>query len=84
MNIESAEKQKGVLSFKIENNHYVVKLRWKNGKETEHHFPEKGFAVFSSDGTRVGFLRGQDALKILQDHSSNMNKEDFSWLNFVG
>ena len=84
MKIESPEKQKGVLSFKIENHHYVVSLRWKNGKENERHFPEKGLEIVDSGGEKLGFIRGKDALKILQDNSPNMNEEDFSWRDFVG
>jgi len=83
--MEKLEENKlGVLGYKIENHEYTVKLRWKDGKENEHHSPENGFVVVDpSTGVRMGAIKGKDALKILEKNSPNLNEEDFSWLDYV-
>src|SRR3989344_9656221 len=41
MPVVGEDKKFGVLGYRIENNHYVVNIRWKDGHETEEHFPVK-------------------------------------------
>ena len=82
--LEQRGEKFGVLDYRIENNYYVVHIRWKDGKETEHNFPERGFGVFDPDsGGRKGFINGRDALKILEQHSLNTTEKEFSWLDFI-
>ncbi|HEY4474682.1 MAG TPA: hypothetical protein VJC06_02060 [Candidatus Paceibacterota bacterium] len=78
------EKQKfGVLGHRIENNHYVVDIRWKDGHETEEHFPVKGFPVVNPKTKEVhNSIEGKRALKILEENADKMTAEEFSWLNF--
>jgi hypothetical protein len=78
------ENKLGVLEYKIENHEYVIKLRWKDGKVNEHHFPEVGFIVVNpATGEKKGIIKGKDALKILEENSPSMTQEEFSWLDFV-
>ena len=83
--MEKLEEDKlGVLEYKIENHEYVIKLKWKDGTENEHHFPENGFIVFDPvTGIKRGVIKGKEALKILEENSPNINEEDFSWLDYV-
>ena len=85
MNKEGFEGKKfGVLEYRTENNCYVVKLRWKDGKESEHHFPVGGFPVVDPvTHEKKGFIKGPEALKILEKNSPDINEEEFSWLNFI-
>ncbi len=76
-------KQFGVLDYRIESSHYIVHVRWRDGKENEHHFPERGFSVYATNGKRAGTLSGKEALKILEENSPKMTEEEFSWLDFV-
>ena len=78
-------KKFGVLNYKIENNHYVVNIRWKDGKEVEEHFPVKGFPVVNpATGKFIKKnLPGKDALKILEENAAKMTADEFSWLDFV-
>lgn len=88
--MEKVEEQKfGVLDHNIVDGHYVVDIRWADGKESQHNFPEKGFGVYKPgyEPSRHGkppFLTGKEALEILTEHSGTMNEEDFSWLDYVG
>ncbi|OGN00965.1 MAG: hypothetical protein A3B91_00600 [Candidatus Yanofskybacteria bacterium RIFCSPHIGHO2_02_FULL_41_29] len=76
--------QLGVLNHKIINHHYAVDIRWKDGKESQHNFPENGFGVFDlKTQDKLGFISGQEALDILKEYSPFVNKEDFSWLDYV-
>lgn len=79
------EKKFGVLGFKIENNHFVINIRWKDGKKTEEHFPVKGFPVKDPvTGETKHLIEGKRALKILEENAAKMTTDEFSWLNFVG
>lgn len=81
-----SEKKSGVLSYKIENNHYVVDIRWKDGHKTEEHFPVAGFPVIDpATGKKrgSGHIDGKQALKILEENASKMTADEFSWLDFV-
>ncbi len=84
-NMENFEGEKmGVLEHKIVDHHYSVDIRWKDGKESQHNFPENGFAVYDTETNhKLGFLSGPEALKILEEHASSENEEDFSWTNYV-
>jgi len=80
------EKKLGVLGYKIENNHYVISLRWKDGHETEEHFPIKGFPVVNpvtGEKWGEGHMDGKKALKILEENAANMTAEEFSWRDFL-
>ncbi len=79
------EKKFGVLKYKTENNHYVVNIRWKDGKEVEEHFPVAGFIVVNpATGEKRGHIDGKRALKILEENTAKMTADEFSWLDFVG
>ena len=79
------EKKFGVLNYRIENNHYIVDIRWKDGKETEEHFPTTGFSVVNPvTGEKRGHIDGKRALKILEDNTTKMTADEFSWLEFIG
>ncbi len=81
--ISGEEKKFGVLGHRIENNHYVVDIRWKDGHETEEHFPVKGFPVVNPEtGAVHDPIEGKKALKILEENADKMTAEEFSWLNF--
>ena len=78
------ESKSGVLGFREENNHYVVNIRWKDGVETESHFPSRGFEVVNpSTGERLGFMKGERALQILKEHAAEYANNEFSWRNFM-
>lgn len=80
------EQKFGVLNYRIENSHYVVNVRWKDGRETERHFPVRGFPVVNLETGEIikKNLSGKDALKILEENAANMMADEFSWLDFVG
>ncbi len=82
--ISEQEKKFGVLRYRTENNHFVVDIRWKDGHETEEHFPIAGFPVVDpATGERRGHVDGKRALKILEENTAKMTADEFSWLNFV-
>ena len=61
------EKKFGVLKYRIENGHFIVDIRWKDGYEMEEHFPIIGFPVVNpATGERRGHIDGKSALKILE------------------
>ncbi|MDO8663232.1 MAG: hypothetical protein Q7K28_00105 [Candidatus Wildermuthbacteria bacterium] len=79
------EKKFGVLNYRIENSHYIVNIRWKDGRETERHFPTTGFLVVDpATGEKRGRIDGKKALKILEENTADMTSDAFSWLDFVG
>ena len=79
------EKQIGVLKYRIENNHFVVDIRWKDGHKTEEHFPVKGFPVVDpATGEKRRPIDGKKALEILEKNAAKMTADEFSWLDFVG
>ena len=79
------EKKLGVLNYRIEKSHYIVNIRWKDGRETERRFPITGFLVVNpATGERRGHLDGKKALKVLEENAANMMADEFSWLDFVG
>jgi len=79
------KKERGVLGYRIENDRYVVNVRWKDGPETERQFPVAGFDVVDpgNGNKHLGSIKGKDALKILQDHAGEYDHEEFSWRNFL-
>ncbi len=83
--MEKLENEKsGVLDYKIIDHHYSVDIRWKDGKESQHNFPENGFGVYDTEThDKLGFISGEEALDILRKYSPSMNEEDFSWLSYV-
>lgn len=79
-----SENKFGVLHYKIENNHYVVNVRWKDGHETEEHFPVRGFPIEDpATGEKRNPIDGKRALKILEENASKVTANEFSWLDFV-
>lgn len=77
------ENKFGVLGYRVENDHYIVDIRWKDGHETEEHFPVKGFPVVDPKTKEVHDpIEGKRALKILEENAANMTADEFSWLNF--
>ena len=79
------EKKFGILNYRIENGHYIVNVRWKDGRETERHFPTIGFLVVNpTTGEKRGYIDGKKALKILEENTASMTSDEFSWLDFVG
>ena len=84
--VEEEENKFGVLGYKIEKDHYVVSIRWKDGQVNEHHFPVKGFPVINpATGEFIKKnLPGKDDLEILRENAGNMTADEFSWLDFVG
>ena len=83
--IPEQEKKFGVLKYRTENNHFVVDIRWKDGKEIEEHFPVTGFPVINpTTGERQSHIDGKRALKILEENAAKMTADEFSWLDFVG
>ncbi|MEK7121082.1 MAG: hypothetical protein AAB857_00060 [Patescibacteria group bacterium] len=82
--VEDEERKFGVLSYKIENNHYVANIRWKDGHETEEHFPVAGFPVVDPvTGEKRHSIDGRRALKILEENAAKMTADEFSWLDFA-
>jgi hypothetical protein len=83
--MEKFENEKlGVLGHRIEDHHYIVDIRWKDGKESQHNFPEKGFPVVDPQThQKLGFISGEKALRILENNAALLNEEDFSWIDFV-
>ncbi len=78
------KKQFGVLKYRTENNHFIVDIRWKDGKEVEEHFPIIGFSVVDpATGKKRGYIDGRRALKILEESAAKMTADDFSWLDFA-
>ncbi len=78
------ENKFGVLSYRTENDHFIVDIRWKDGKQVEEHFPAKGFPVVDPEtGKRQGHIDGKRALQILEENASRMSADEFSWLDFV-
>ncbi len=78
------ERGPGVLDSRIENGNYIVTIKWRDGKETEKHFPVVGFDVVDpvSHG-HLGSIKGKKALEILQEHAAEYEYDDFSWRDFV-
>ncbi len=82
--VEGEEKKFGVLKYRTENDHYIVDIRWKDGKEVEEHFPVAGFPVIDlATGEKLGRIDGKRALKILEENTADMTADEFSWLDFV-
>ena len=80
------EKKLGVLGYRIENNHYVVDICWKDGHETKEHFPVRGFPVVdpvTGEKRGEGHIDGKKALKILEENAAKMTADEFSWLDFT-
>lgn len=75
--------ESGVKSVKIENNHFVVDVVWKDGYKSTSHFPVDGFEIVNKNGKRIGYMYGDCALDILKEYSSQYKFEDFSWIDFV-
>ena len=75
----------GVQDEKIENNHYIVTVVWKDGKKNNRVFPENGFNVFDPvTKERLGFISGEKAASILREHASEYDSDSFSWIPFIG
>lgn len=74
----------GVQDIKVENNHYVVDIVWKDGQKSLTHFPERGFEVVNPrTNEKLGYISGEKALEILKEYSSEYNMTDFSWIPFL-
>lgn len=82
--MENLEKPKfGVLDYKIVDHHYQVDIRWKDGKESQHNFPENGFFVFRPGTETPSFeLSGYAALQILINHAAELNEDELNWLDY--
>ncbi|MDO8558204.1 MAG: hypothetical protein Q7S09_03380 [bacterium] len=78
------ESKIGVLGSREEDNHYIVSVRWKDGLESESHFPVRGFEVVNpATGKHLGFIRGEKAVDILKKHAAEFSRGEFSWQGFV-
>ena len=76
--------QPGVLGHRIEYAHMIVTVRWKDGSVTERHFPSEGFGIYKPGSRdRIGFLKAEEALKILEDHAAEYDSDEFEWGKFV-
>ncbi len=80
VNLESKD-QLGVLGYREEFNHYIVKVRWKDGIETELHFPIAGFIVVNPETNEVirKNLPGKEAVSLLERYAKEYDHGDFSW-----
>ena len=68
----------------IENNHFVVSVKWKDGIRTVNHFPVAGFPVEDPVNHRyLGNIKGERALEILKQYAADYECQKFSWRNFV-
>jgi len=80
--MEQAEQhnQAGVLSQKIENNHYVLKVCRKDGKISTTSFPVNGFEIVNPiTKTKLGTISGEQAIETLKSESPNCNFGEFDW-----
>lgn len=74
----------GVLDYHIDNDHYVVNVKWKDGIKTVQHFPVVGFTVVNPATKKyIGNIEGKKALEILQQHAGDFNHQEFSWRDFI-
>lgn len=80
---EQRQEKLGVLGHRIENNHYIVGIKWRDGKKVEEHFPVNGFAVVNEAGKLLGHLSGKKALDILEKNASKLTQDEFSWRDFL-
>lgn len=81
-NMKEAESKilPGVLSQKIENNHFVLEICWKDGKITTTHFPVSGFDVVNPATKKMlGHVSGEKAIEVLTTVSQSYNYGDFNW-----
>jgi hypothetical protein len=78
------EEKFGVLDYRIDNNHYVVDVRWKDGSKTTQHFPVVSFPVVDPiNHQHLGNMEGERALGILQEHAHEYTHGEFSWRDFL-
>jgi hypothetical protein len=74
----------GVLRWREENDHYVVDVRWKDDMTTTLHFPIVGMTIVNpANNERKGYITGEKALEILQNHAGEFEHDKFSYLDFV-
>lgn len=74
----------GVRSHRIENNYYVVDICWRDGRESQIHFPVAGFNVVNPEtNQRLGRLTSEKALQALVDHVGDLTREEFDWRNYL-
>ena len=80
---ESNEKC-GVSGYRIENNHYVVDVVWKDGKKVTSSFPVSGFTIVNPATKKIlGVMGGRSAIKVLKRYAPQYNYDDFSWQDFT-
>ena len=80
------EKQEnpGVLEVKVENNHYIVTVMWKDGIKSQVIFPVIGLKLFDSEGNMVGKISGEKARLDLEKHSMEYGScDDFSHIPYL-
>lgn len=69
---------------RVENNHYIVDVRWKDGVETTLHFPVLGFPFMDlQTNQRLKFFTGKEAVVILKKHAGDYAHGEFSWKFFI-
>ena len=61
---DSNYEKTGVQDVRMENEHYIVSIVWKDGKKNEHHFPASGFPVVDVKTKKLlGYIGGKEAVK---------------------
>ena len=81
---EEQNEKFGVLDYHVDNGHYVVNVRWKDGEKTTKRFPVVGFTIINpANKERLGSMDGKKALAILQEHAGDYAYEEFSWRDFL-
>jgi hypothetical protein len=74
----------GVLEYHMENGHYAVSVRWKDGVETVKRFPVVGITIVDPvTQNKIGRIEGKKALEILQKNAGEYNHGEFSWRDFL-
>lgn len=84
MNEQSPEtegnRQAGVINQRIENNYYIVGIRWKDGQESEMHFPVGGFPIIDPASRQtLTQIKAEQALALLRQHAAMLTRSEFSW-----
>jgi hypothetical protein len=75
--IESTKHSRGI-------NFYIVPIVWKDGKESEFHFPVNGFSIVDpKTNEKYGDISGMMALEVLKRFSQDFRSNEFSWIKLI-